>query len=177
MMTKWVVDPDHSVAAFSIRHMMIANVRGQFNKITGIIYYDPSNISGSSVEITIDVASLVTGIGKRDEHLRSSDFFDSEKYPLITFKSTKTEAAGKNRAKVSGNLTIHGITLSATFDVEVSGPVKDPLGGGMSMGFTTAAAINREEFDIKWNEQMENGGVMAAQEVYITIDIEADLAE
>ncbi len=176
-MTKWVVDPDHSVAAFSIRHMMIANVRGQFNKITGIIYFDPSDIAGSSVEITIDVASIVTGIKKRDEHLRSADFFDVENYPFITFKSTKVRPVDEKHAKITGNLTIHGITRPMSFDVEVSGPVKDPLGGGMSMGFTTAAAIDREEFDIKWNEQMENGGVMAAGKVYITIDIEADLAE
>ncbi len=176
-MTKWVVDPDHSVAAFSIRHMMIANVRGQFNKITGIIYFDPSDIAGSSVEITIDVASIVTGIKKRDDHLRSADFFDVENYPFITFKSTEVKPVDEKHAKIAGNLTIHGITRPMSFDVEASGPAKDPFGSGMSMGFTAEAAIDREEFDIKWNEQMENGGVMAAKEVYITIDIEADLAE
>src|SRR3989304_1932456 len=134
-MSKWKIDPDHSVAAFSVRHLMIANVRGQFNNITGIIHFDPSALSASSVEAEIDVSGLTTGIKKRDEHLMSPDFFDAGKYPKILFKSTKVEPAGGNRGKITGDLTIHGITRPVTLEVEFSGPVKSPIGGEISIGF------------------------------------------
>jgi polyisoprenoid-binding protein YceI len=176
-MAKWVIDPDHSVAAFSIRHMMIANVRGQFNKITGNVYYDPPNIAASSVEMTIDVSSLVTGIQKRDEHLKSPDFFDAKKYPVITFKSTKIEHLGGSRAKVIGNLSIHGVSRTVILEVEYSGPVKDPFESGMSMGFTAETLINKEDYGIKWNYPMEGSGVVVWKDAHINIDIEADLAE
>ena len=176
-MAKWVIDPDHSVAAFSIRHMMIANVRGQFNKITGNVYYDPSDIGASSVEMTIAVSSLFTGIQKRDEHLKSPDFFDAEKYPVITFTSTKIETLGHSRAKVIGNLTIHGISRSVILEVEYSGPVKDPFGSGMSMGFTAETAINIEDYSINWNYPMESGGAVVGKDAHINMDIEADLEE
>lgn len=175
-MGKWIVDPDHSVAAFSVRHMMIADVRGQFNKIDGTIYFDPLNIDNSSVELTINVSSIITGIQKRDDHLRSPDFFDAEKYPLILFKSIRTESVSGNHAKVTGDLTIHGITCRITIPAEFSGPVKDPFGDGLSMGFTASAIINREDYDIKWNQPMENNGIMLGREVRLVIDLEADQA-
>lgn len=132
-MTKWIVDPDHSVAAFSIVHMMIAHVRGQFNKMAGTIYFDSQNISGSSVELTIDASSVLTGIQKRDEHLRSPEFFDVDKYPDISFKSIRIDSAQGNRAMVTGALTLHGVKRRITASTEFSGPVKDPFGEGSSM--------------------------------------------
>jgi polyisoprenoid-binding protein YceI len=175
-MGKWIVDPDHSVAAFSIRHMMIANVRGQFNKIGGTIMFAPSQISDASVEMTFDAASIITGIEKRDDHLKSADFLDVAKYPLVTFKSTGIEQLDVNRARVTGDLTIHGVTRQMTLDAEFSGPVKDPFGDGITMGFTTSATINREDFGITWNQPMEDNGIMVGREITLTIDLEADLA-
>jgi polyisoprenoid-binding protein YceI len=175
-MAQWIVDPDHSVAAFSIRHMMIAHVRGQFNKIAGSIYFDPPNIDVSSIELTIDVSSIFTGVTKRDDHLRSPDFFNIEKYPTISFKSIQTTAVNGNRVKVTGDLTIHGITCQITVPVEFWGPVKDPFGDGLSMGFAASAIINREDYGINWNQTMADNGLMVGRTVNLFIDVEADLA-
>lgn len=175
-MAKWTVDPDHSVAAFSIRHMMIANVRGQCNKVTGTIQFDPKDLSRSSVEAEIDVRGLTTGNQKRDEHLMSADFFDVEKHPMIKFKSTGVKIGGRKRGKMTGDLTIRGVTRPVTLDVEYSGPVKAPEGGETSMGFFATAMINQQDFGITWNVPMEGGAVLG-KEVRITLDIEADLAE
>ena len=175
-MGKWIVDPDHSVAAFSIRHMMIANVRGQFNKIGGTIIFAPSQISDASVEITFDAASIITGIQKRDDHLKSADFLDVARYPLITFKSSRIEPLDVNRARVTGDLTIHGVTRQITLDAEFAGPVKDPFEDGLSMGFSTSATINRDDFGITWNQMLEANGIMVGREITLTIDLEADLA-
>ncbi|MEW6109418.1 MAG: YceI family protein [Nitrospirota bacterium] len=173
-MSKWSIDPDHSTAAFAIRHMMIANVRGQFNKITGAIDFAPEDIEKSTVEVAIDVASLVSGVSKRDDHLRSPDFFDASGYPDIKFRSTKIEKTGDSRCRVSGDLTIHGVTHPVSMEVEFTGPVKSPF-GETSMGFSAALTINREDFGITWNQPMENGGFMVGKEVRISLDIEADL--
>ncbi len=174
-MKKWVIDPDHSVSGFVIRHMMVTNVRGQFNKLGGAIYFDPADIAHSSVEATIDVAGITTGIAKRDEHLRSNDFFDAAKYPEMIFKSTRVESTGGNRFRVSGNLTIHGIVRTVTLDAEFSGPVKGTE-GELSIGFSAATRINREDFGITWNVGLEGGGVVVGKEVQVYIDVEADLA-
>lgn len=177
-MAKWVIDPDHSVAGFVVRHMMVANVRGQFNKITGTIYFDPNAMAHSSVEATIDTAGIWTGIHKRDDHLRSPDFFDVAKYPQIIFKSNKVEITGGNCFKVSGALIIRGITHPATLEVEYFGPVKSPY-GETSVGFAATTGINREDFCMIWNEAIEGGdvmgGIMVGKDVQITLDVEADL--
>lgn len=175
-MVKWVIDPDHSVAGFVVRHLMIANVHGHFSKIVGTIYFDPSDITHSSAEATIDVASICTGIQKRDDHLRSPDFFDIEKHPKITFKSTKFEITGSNRCKVNGDLAIRGITRPVTLEVEYFGPVKSPY-GATSLGFSATTKIKREDYGMTWNEAMEGGGVMVGRDVQITLDVEADLTE
>jgi polyisoprenoid-binding protein YceI len=174
-MSKWVIDPDHSVAAFVVSHMMVANVHGQFNKIKGVIHFDHTDIPNSSVELSIDVSGIYTGIQKRDGHLRSPDFFDVEKYPYMTFKSTKTEMTEKNRIKVFGDLTIHSITRQIAIDVAYSGPEQSPY-GETSMGFTATAKINREDYGITWNVELKNGGFMVGKEIQIVLDIEADLA-
>jgi len=175
-MTKWIIDPDHSGAAFSVRHMMIANVRGQFCKVGGTVYFDPLNITNASIELSIDASSIFTGIRKRDDHLKSADFFDVEKYPAISFISTRVHSVNGNKAQVSGDLTIHGITRQITVSVEFSGPVDDPFGDGSSMGFAVSAIINREDYGIMWNQPMANNGIMVSREVQLFIDLEADLA-
>ena len=174
-MARWIVDPDHSVAAFSVVHMMIAHVRGQFNKISGTIYFDPLNINTCSVELVIDVASIYTGIRKRDDHLRSPDFFDIDKYPTISFKSTHIDSAKGKHVHVTGDLRMHGKTGRITVPALFSGPVKDPLGDGLSMGFTASVVINREDYDITWNQPMADNGFMVSSEVELLVDLEADL--
>ena len=174
-MAKWVIDPDHSVAAFVIRHMMVANVRGQFNKLSGVIFLDPDDMAKSSVEAAIDVSGIYTGIKKRDDHLRSPDFFDAEKCPPITFKSDFVNSAGTKQLNVSGELTIHGISRPASFNVEYCGPMKSPF-GEISMGFAASTAVNREDFGLLWNMALDAGGFMIGKEVQIYLDIEADLS-
>lgn len=175
-MKKWTIDPDHSVAGFCVRHMMVTNVRGQFNKLAGVIHFDPADTANSSAEARIDVAGVTTGIPKRDEHLRSEDFFDAKKYPEMTFRSTKLDGVRGNHFRVLGNLTIRGITRPVTLDAEFSGPVKGTE-GELSIGFSGTATINREDFGITWNVGLEDGGVVVGKEVKIYIDVEADLTE
>ncbi len=155
--------------------MMIANVRGQFNKIAGSINFDPFNIDNSSVELTIDVSGIFTGIQKRDDHLRSPDFFDAEKYPAILFKSVQINSIDGNNARATGDLTIRDITRRIIVPVELSGPVKDPFGDGSSMGFAVSAKINREDYGIMWNQPMGDNDIMVGREVHLFIDVEADL--
>jgi polyisoprenoid-binding protein YceI len=177
-MAKWIIDPDHAVAAFVVRHMMVVNVRGQFNKLKGVIYFNSSDIVNSSVEVTIDAAGIYTGVQKRDDHLRSADFFDIANFPQITFKGDKAKVAGSNRFSVTGGLTIRGITKTITLAVEYSGPEKAPYGGETTIGFTTTPIkINREDFGLTWNEPLESGGVLVGKEVQVLIDVEADLAD
>ena len=174
-MAKWIIDPDHSVAAFVVRHMMVTNVRGQFNKVTGEIHFDASDIENSSVKAAIDVSGIYTGIQKRDDHLRSADFFDAASYPHIIFRSEKVKVTRTKHFSVIGNLTIRGTTKSVTLDVEYTEPEKSPY-GETSIGFAATAKINREDFGVMWNETLESGGFMAGKEVQILLDIEADLA-
>jgi polyisoprenoid-binding protein YceI len=178
-MAQWTIDPDHSVAAFSIRHMMVTDIRGTITGITGTILFDPGAEEQSSVEASMPLSGLTTGNKKRDEHLFSADFFDAQKFPSIAFRSTTVEKTGSNRARVAGELTIHGVTRTVAMDAEYFGPVKSPaeLGGETVMGFSGLLAINREDFGVMWNVPLGGGNLMAAKEVHITLDIEADLAE
>jgi polyisoprenoid-binding protein YceI len=173
-MATLTIDPDHSVAAFAVRHMTVALVRGIFGKVTGTIDFDREDIARCSVEVAIEAASLSTGIKKRDGHLLSEDFFHAEKHPSITFRSTKIEPLGENRARVTGDLTIRGVTRSITGEAELSGPATS-FDGDTSMGFAGRAAINREDFGVSWNAPMRGEGVMVGREVELTLDIEADV--
>jgi polyisoprenoid-binding protein YceI len=175
-MAKWIIDPDHSVGSFSIRHLTVAFVHGQLNKVSGTINFDPDDAASMVVEFEIDADSIITGIGKRDDHLKSADFFDIEKYPKITYKSTKSERTGYNSFKVRGDLTIHGIKKSIAIEMNVLGPVKSPF-GETTIGLTGKTVLNREDFGIKWNEPMEKGGFMVGKEARVTMNIEADLKE
>lgn len=174
VISKWVIDPDHSVGAFSVEHLMVSYVHGQLNGVSGTVHFDPPDMTSVSVELQIGVSSIMTGIQKRDEHLRSQDFFDVETYPVISFKSSKAERTGFSRCKVSGDLTIHNVTKPITIEVTVSGPVKTPF-GETCIGITGRTVINREDFRLTWNQPLENSGLMFAKDVQISISLEADL--
>jgi polyisoprenoid-binding protein YceI len=169
----WEADPTHSTVGFAIRHMMISTVRGQFRTFTAAATGDPAAPAGATIEASIDVASIDTGNEKRDAHLKSADFFDAGKFPKITFKSKKIEPAGAGKAKVTGDLTLHGVTKEVVLDVE--GPtavIKDPF-GNTKAGAHAQVRINRKDFGIAWNKGMDGGGIMLGEDVDISIDIEA----
>ncbi len=175
-MAKWIIDPEHAVATFAVRHFMIANVVGLFGKMTGTIQFDPPDIAHLSAEADIDVSSMSTGSKERDEHLLSPDFFDVAKHPKITFKTSRVEATGDNRGKVIADLTIRGITCPISFEVECLGPVKSPFSGKFSIGFRGATKINREDYGMEVNYPMEGGGLVVGKDVEITFDVQADLS-
>jgi len=169
----WEIDPAHSSIQFSVRHMMVSNVRGAFTKATGSVRGDEKDPLHATIEATIDASSIDTREAKRDEHLRSPDFLDVAKYPTITFKSKKIEKAGDGRYKVSGDLTLHGVTREVVLDVE--GPtavVKDPR-GNMRAGASATTRINRQDFGITWSKSLDGGGVVVGDEIAITIDAES----
>jgi polyisoprenoid-binding protein YceI len=176
-MAKWVIDEDHSVARFSIRHFMIANVVGLFSRLKGLILFDPPDPTHLSVEAEVEVQSLTTGHAERDEHLLSPDFFKVVEHPKILFKSTKVESIRENHFQLSGELTIVGITQPIALEADYFGPVKSPFSGKTCIGFSARGKISRENYGMKWNEAMEGGGVVMGREVKIEIDIEADLVE
>jgi len=174
-MKRWSIDSSHSVARFSVRHFMIANVEGLFSNMTGVIQFDPPDFTSLSVEAEMDVKTLATGYPERDEHLLSPDYFDAEKYPKIFFKSNRVEVTGGNRAKVTGNLTIRGIRRPVTLNSEFFGPVKSPFSGITCIGFSATGKVNREDYGLTWNAAMEGGGVVTAWDVHIHMEVEADL--
>ena len=170
--TQWKIDPAHSAAHFSVRHLMISNVRGEFTKVSGGALIDHANPAKSTVEITIEAASLNTREPQRDEHLRSADFLDVANYPALTFRSKRIEALGADNFKLTGDLTIRGVTKEVTFDIE--GPtasVKDPW-GNIRAGVSGSAKINRKDYGLVWNALTEAGGVVVGDEVKITIEAE-----
>ncbi len=164
------IDSAHSAANFAVRHMMVANIRGQMGKVTGTIQYDPKNLPASNVSATIDLNGINTSEPKRDAHLKSADFFNVEKYPTITFESTKWwKEKGKN--KVSGQLTIHGVTKPVVLDVEISPVLKTEQGARIGAQATTK--LSRKDFGITWNQTLDAGGVAIGDEVQVIIDLEA----
>lgn len=166
------IDPAHTSAQFGIRHLMVSTVRGDFRKVTGMANLDEKDVTKSTVEATIDVASINTGIEKRDEDLRSPNFFDVAKYPTMTFKSKKIEKAGEGKYKITGDLTLHGTTKEVVLDFEGNlTPIKDPMGKTRIGGMATTK-INRKDFGLAWNKALETGGVVVGDEVSITIDTE-----
>jgi polyisoprenoid-binding protein YceI len=170
--TKWVVDTAHSAIEFSVKHMMIARVRGSFHKFDASIEADPTDLTTASIQFRIDVSSIDTGNNDRDAHLRSADLFDVEQFPSITFDSTKIVKTGENEYDVTGNLTIHGTTRPVTFAVTYEGQAKDPW-GNVKVGFSGQSAIHRSDFGLTYNAVLETGGVLIGDEVKISIQIEA----
>ncbi|MFZ4855946.1 MAG: YceI family protein [Desulfuromonadaceae bacterium] len=168
----WTIDPDHSNVGFKVRHLMVTNVKGSFEKFTGTVEIDDKDITKSKVEVSIDTNSINTNVQKRDEHLRSADFFDVAKFPTMNFVSKKVAKAGKDNLKVTGDLTLHGVTKQVVLDVE--GPAKeskDPW-GNIRSGATANTKINRKDFGLSWNKALETGGVAVGEEVTITLEIE-----
>ena len=170
--TTWQIDPAHTAAGFSVKHMMIATVRGQFKGVTGTVNWDDQDISNSIVDVTIDANTVDTGEPKRDADLKSANFFDAAQYPTITFKSTKIERISAAKMKVAGNLTIHGVTKPVVLDVEgPSGAIKDPY-GKTRVALNATTTVNRMDYGVKWNAKMDGGGIVVGDDVNINIDLE-----
>ena len=168
----WEFDPAHTGVHFKVRHLMISSVRGEFEKVSGKIVYDESDVTKSSADIAIETASINTRVAKRDEHLRSPDFLDVAKYPAITFRSKRVEKAGDGTLKMTGDLTIRGVSKEVVLTVEGPSPeIKDPM-GNRRVGGQAATKINRKDFGLVWNKALETGGVVVGDEVEITIDVE-----
>jgi len=168
----WEIDSAHSGVHFSVRHMMIATVRGEFRKVTGTIQMDEKDISKSSVEAMIDASTVETREERRDNDLRSANFFDVAKFPTISFKSTSVTRLGEGKFKVAGNLTMHGVTKEVILDVEgLNVQVNDPR-RGPKMGASATTQIKRSDFGLTWNRAIETGGVAVSDEVGIVIDLE-----
>ena len=171
MKTTYTIDPAHSGAHFTVRHMMITNVRGGFKKVAGTVVYDAENPANSSVQAEIDASSITTNDDQRDTHLRSGDFLDVEKYPSITFRSTRVEPDGDGEWKVTGDLTIHGVTRPVVLKVE--GPEeesKDPW-GNLRTGASAKTKIKRSDFGLTWNAALETGGLLVGDELKIELEL------
>jgi polyisoprenoid-binding protein YceI len=168
----WNIDPAHSHAEFKVRHMMISNVKGSFSGLSGALTHDEADSTGSSVTVSIPVATLTTGDPQRDGHLKSADFFDAEKFPTITFKSLKVDRLEEGKIVVSGELTVHGVTKTVTLDVEgPTAPGKDPW-GNTRIGVSATGKINRKDFGLTWNSALEGGGVLVGEEVSLSFEVQ-----
>ena len=172
MKTAYQIDSAHSGVHFSVRHLMLSNVRGTFSGVTGTVLYDPADPASTEADATVDTATLSTGDPKRDEHLKTADFLDMAEYPEITFKAKRTEKTGDGAFKMTGDLTIHGVTHEVTLSVEdVSPEAKDPW-GAIRIGATAKTKIDRRQFGISWNSPLETGGVLIGDEVKLELDLE-----
>jgi polyisoprenoid-binding protein YceI len=170
--TTWNIDPAHSMAEFKVKHMMIANVKGQFSKVSGALFLDESDLANSRVEASIEAASIHTRDEQRDAHLKSADFFDVEKFPTLHFKSKSISIVKDGELAVEGELTIHGVTHKARFAVEgPTPPTKDPW-GNTRVAVSATTKINRKDFGLNWNAALETGGILVGDEVTITLDVE-----
>jgi len=168
--TTWKLDPAHSVAEFKVKHMMISNVKGTFTGLSGTLQLDEIDRTHSAVEASIDVNTINTGDAQRDGHLKSADFFDAEKYPAITFKSTNIDSTGGPDYEVTGDFTLRGVTKPVILKVEdVSTPSKDPW-GNQRIGLSATTKINRKDFGLGWNAALETGGVLVGEDVTITLE-------
>ena len=168
----WNVDPAHTHSSFTIRHLVISNVRGEFGKTTGTVKLDEKDVTKSSVEATIETTTIDTRVADRDNHLRSPDFFDVAKYPAITFKSTRVEAAGEGKLKVTGNLTIKDVTRPVTVDFEYTGAAVDPF-GNHRIGLEGTTTVNRKDWGVNWNAALETGGVLVSEKVTLEFEVSA----
>ena len=168
----WNMDPAHSEVGFKIRHMMVANVRGVFHNVKGTLQFDAADPGSSSVDVVIQAASIDTGIEKRDNHLRSPDFFDAATFPTLTFKSTKFDKVADGVFKVTGNLAIHGVTKEVVLDVEGLDQQVVDLQGGTRMGAFATTKLNRKDYGLTWNKALEAGGWLVGDEVTISLEVE-----
>ena len=170
--TTWNIDPAHTVAEFKVKHMMIANVKGQFSKVSGVLTLDEYNLTNSRVEATIETGSIETRNEQRDGHLKSVDFFHVEKFPTLNFKSTKISIVRDGELSVEGDLTIRGATRKVNFVVEgPTPPTKDPW-GNTRVAISASTKINRKDFGLTWNAALDAGGILVGEDVTITLDVE-----
>ncbi|MEP9404956.1 YceI family protein [Peribacillus frigoritolerans] len=170
--TKWTVDPTHSAIEFSVKHMMIAKVKGSFNKFEASILANPSDLTTAEIDFTVEVASIDTRNADRDNHLRSADFFDVEKNPTLTFKSTKIVKTDEDEYDVTGNVTLNGVTKEETFSITFEGQGKDPWGNEKA-GFSGKGKVKRSDYGLTYNAALETGGVLIGDQITLTIEIEA----
>jgi len=170
--TTWNIDPVHSVAEFKVKHMMISNVKGQFTSVKGTLTLDEDDLTRSKVETSIDAATITTRDAQRDAHLKSPDFLDIEKFPELTFRSTRITRNNDGDVQAAGELTIHGVTREVVFQVEgPTPPARDPW-GNTRIGLSTTTRISRKDFGLTWNAALETGGLLVGDEVTITLDVQ-----
>ncbi len=167
----WIIDPSHTHIEFSVVHMMLSKVRGEFNEFTGTVEFDEDTPAATTVDVTIDVASINTRDEKRDGHLKSPDFFNAEAYPHLTFKSKRVEVEDDHHATLYGDLTIRDMTREVALDVTYTGQAKSPW-GTTSAGFSASTTINRSEWGLTWNQVLETGGVLVGEKVQIDLEVE-----
>jgi polyisoprenoid-binding protein YceI len=167
----WNIDTHHTSIQFTVRHMMISKVRGEFEKFSGTVNLDDHNPANTTVDITVEAASINTHEPQRDGHLRSPDFLNADQYPNLTFKSKRVEVLGKDRARLVADLTIRDVTREIVLDVEYTGMAKSPF-GTTNAGFTATTRINRKDWNLTWNMALETGGVLVAEEVNISVELE-----
>ena len=176
--TNWVIDPTHSLVEFSAKHLMITTVKGRFGGVRGALALDAVNPSRSSVEVTIDAASVDTRVEQRDQHLRSADFLDVERYPDITFRSLRVEgptAAPGDEFRLIGTLTIHGVAREVALAATFEGQAKDPW-GGQRVSFSATTKIDRRDFGLTWSQALETGGLLVGNEIKISLEVQATQA-
>jgi polyisoprenoid-binding protein YceI len=172
---KWAVDAVHSSIDFTIKHLVIAKVKGNFQSFEAMIEADPEDLTTADIEFTVDIASIDTRNADRDNHLKSADFFDIENYPKLTFKSTEIKKTDDGEYEVTGDLSLHGVTRPETFKITYEGTAKDPW-GNEKVGFSGTGTINREDYGLTYNAALETGGVLIGSKVNVTIEIEAQKA-
>ena len=170
--SSWTIDQDHSNVGFKVKHLMVSNVKGEFRSFNGTIDIDDKDVTRSKVVVNIETPSITTGVTKRDDHLKSPDFFDVAKFPVMTFVSKRVQKAGNDKLKIYGDLTLHGVTKEVALDVE--GPTKaykDPW-GNIKRGVSATARINRKDYGLTWNKAIESGGVVVGDDVAISLEVE-----
>ncbi|GAA0420247.1 YceI family protein [Virgibacillus salarius] len=171
--TVWNIDTVHSEIGFSVKHMMISKAKGSFNNFNAVFEADVDDLTGSKLEVTIDVGSIDTRNKDRDDHLRSADFFDVENHPNITFVATDIHKKSGNNYEITGDLAIRGTKKLVTLNVVMEGQSKDPMSGNIVAGFSGETTINRKDFGLTWNAALETGGVLVGEDVKIHFEIEA----
>jgi len=168
----WNIDTAHSAVGFSVRHMVFAKVRGRFGDFHGTVRLDPEDLTRAEVAVEIAAASIDTGVADRDGHLRSADFLDAESFPVLRFVSTEVEAAGGDRYRIRGDLTIRGVTREVVLEAEYSGEAKDPW-GNQRVAFAATTSLDRRDFGLTWNQVLEAGGVLVGERIDIEIEVQA----
>jgi polyisoprenoid-binding protein YceI len=167
----WIIDPSHAEISFSVRHMMITNVRGRFEKFNGMVDFNQQDPAASKVEVTIEANSLNTRDAQRDAHLRSPDFLDADQFPALTFSSTRIEILDESHGRIHGDLAIRGVSRPVVLDTILNGVAKSPW-GQTSAGFSASTEINRKDWGLTWNVALETGGLLVGEKIAINIELE-----